>query len=285
MTLRFSRPTDRAALTALWQTAFGDTKETVDLFFDTCYRAENTLTAIIDGKIASALYILENTLQTENGDFSAAYIYAAATAPEYRRQGLMTALLEFALTTAQTRGWDYLYLVPASADLYRYYGERGFETAFFKRTTQISREELSRIASGEALPLPYSPHMRFCVRAHALRGIPHIVWSRSTLDFAEKLETAFGTNSVFFRNGFAVWEQAGKTAHVCEFCCTSEARPETAKLLLERCTAQTFTLDTPVKLFPTRGKTLPSGMLQAVSARAKAQSRKNQNLYLGMTLG
>ncbi len=283
MLLRCSKTTDRPALYALWQEAFGDTAETIDLFFDTCFCAENTLIAEMDGQPAAVLYLLENALQTDAGIFSAAYIYAAATAKQYRKNGLMSALLQYASTVAEKRGWDFLYLVPADGDLFHYYGNRGFETAFYKQKMPFSRAELENSAAGVADKLPDTLETRFSVRARALQRIPHIIWQVPVLDFSKRLEHAFGVQSVFCENGFAVWEQTEDSAEVTELCCTKEAFPQIVRLLLNASNAANFLLYSPVGVFADTGETVPVGMLRPVSDRAKRQTI--QNAYLGITLG
>lgn len=283
MTVRCSKPTDIPALYALWQEAFGDTTETIDLFFDTCFQPENTLVAEMDGKPVAVLYLLENVLQTENGCFSAAYIYAAATAKQYRQRGLMSALLQYAHHTAEEHEWDFLYLVPADENLFRYYGSRGFQTAFYKQKHQLSRSVLQALAAENADVLPDTPEIRFSVRASALQAVPHIVWQMPVLDFSKRLEYAFDVQSVFCENGFAVWEQEQDFAEVTEFCCADGSFPKTARLLLNASDAADFVLYTPVGLFPDTNETIPVGMVKPVSARAK--QNPVQNAYLGITLG
>lgn len=283
MLLRRSEKTDIPALYALWQETFGDTTETIDLFFDICFRAENTLVAEMDGKPVAVLYLLENALQTENGSFSAAYIYAAATAKKYRQNGLMSALLQYAHHVAEERDWDFLYLVPADENLFRYYGSRGFQTAFYKQTYRLSRSALQTLAAENIDVLPDTPEIRFSVRASALQAVPHVVWQEPVLDFSKRLEYAFGVQSAFCENGFVVWEQIGDSAEVTEFCCAEDGLSKTARLLLNASDAADFVLCTPVGLFPDANESVPVGMLKPVSDHAKR--RMIQNAYLGITLG
>ena len=75
MQLRVAQQKDIPKLYALWEEAFGDTKETVDLFFDTCFQMQNTLVAVCDGQVRSVVYLLRNVLQNGGKSFTASYIY------------------------------------------------------------------------------------------------------------------------------------------------------------------------------------------------------------------
>lgn len=283
MRIRCATEKDIPALYVLWQDAFGDTKETVDLFFSTCCKAENTLIAEVNGCARAVLYLLENTLQTENGSFRAAYIYAAATDKQYRGLGLMSALLEYAQTLSQSRGWDYLYLVPANDDLFQYYGARGFHTAFYKEIVPLSRKKLERMANKTVTPFKDTPTVRRTSREQALFGVPHIQWTAQVLQFAKALEQAFSVQSAFCENGFAVWEKEESIADVTEFCSTEAWLGSTVRLLLQAETAKQFVLHTPVGLLKTASEKKAVGMLCPVSDRAKRTTI--QNAYLGITLG
>lgn len=267
MTLRTASQADIPVLYALWQEAFGDEKETIDLFFDTCFQPKNTLVAVCDSKVCSVVYLLENALQSSVERFSACYIYAAATAKAYRGQGMMHALLEFAAETAEMRGVDFLYLVPANAHLFQYYEKCGFHTAFQKQVYTISRAEL------------------YVYMKTAKTEVPYIVWDMSVLSFAEKLALAFGENYARCVNGFFLWEQTDECAKVSELCTADGKFSEILSTLLDSCAAKRFVLSLPCGMtfdgvVPRREK---SAMLKALSKRAKTQ--EIQNAYIGMTLG
>ena len=71
---------------ALWSAAFGD-DGWIDSFFRTAFQAENTLAIFRDGQLAAGLAWMQTSCQGRK----LAYLYAVATAPEYRHQGLCRA--------------------------------------------------------------------------------------------------------------------------------------------------------------------------------------------------
>lgn len=263
MQLRKAQQEDVPALYTLWEEAFGDTKETIDLFFDTCFQMQNTLVAVCDGQVRSVVYLLRNALQNGGEAFTASYIYAAATEKTYRGKGLMHALLTFATETETARGTDFLYLVPANAHLFRYYGKCGYHIAFGKQIRTFSRAELQSFAETVKSTVPY------------------IAWNRAVLQFSKKLAQQFGDPCICSGNGLAVWTQTGDCLEVTELYAADGRLSELIQELLRACKAIQFTLPLPCTA-PTE-KCENTAMLKALSERAKAQNI--QNAYIGLTLG
>lgn len=263
MQLRKAQQEDIPALYALWEEAFGDTKETIDLFFNVCFQMENTLVAVCDGRVRSVVYLLRNALQNGRERFFASYIYAAATEKSYRGRGLMRALLAYAAETETARGTDFLYLVPASAHLFQYYAHCGFHTAFTKLTCVFSRAELQIFAEKAECTVPY------------------IAWNQDVLQFSEKLAQQFGEQSLSCKDGFVLWEQTGEKAEISALYAADGRISPLLCALLKICTAQRFTLPLPCTAATETCER--TAMLQALSPRAKAQNI--QNAYIGLTLG
>ncbi|MGN0519288.1 MAG: GNAT family N-acetyltransferase [Candidatus Fimenecus sp.] len=285
MLLRTAKTEDKPALYALWAQAFGDSKDTIDAFFHLCYTPENTLVAETDGQARAALYLLENQLQTGENTYRAAYIYAAATEQGYRKNGLMSALLDYAAETAVQRNMDFLFLTPANDALFRYYGKRGFQIAFAKQVLRVSRADLQG-AVQNTVRAEYGACPEAVSRDIALQGVPHIVWSDAVLQFDALLREIYGVQCLCLPKSFAVVETENDTAQATEFCFANGGFSVLAKALLQNTEALHFTLCMPcfADLPPQfRSETVPTAMLNPISARAKAATV--QNAYLGITLG
>ncbi|MGN0571362.1 MAG: GNAT family N-acetyltransferase [Candidatus Fimenecus sp.] len=285
MLLRTAKTEDKSALYALWMQAFGDSKDTIDAFFHLCYTPENTLVAETDGQMRAALYLLENQLQIGENIYRAAYIYAAATEQSYRKNGLMSALLQYAAETVAQRQIDFLFLTPAEDGLFRYYGKRGFQSAFAKQILCVSRADLLNVvqntacAESGACPEAVSREM-------TLQGVPHIVWSDAVLQFDGFLRKTYGVQTLCLSQSFAVYETEDDTVETTEFCFANGEFSVLAKALLQNTEALHFTLCMPcfADLPPQfSAEPVPTAMLNPISARAKAETV--QNAYLGITLG
>lgn len=106
---------------ALWSAAFGD-DGWIDSFFRTAFQAENTLAIFRDGQLAAGLAWMQTSCQGRK----LAYLYAVATAPEYRHQGLCRELMANAQEALAARGYDGSVLVPADDGLRRMYAAMGY---------------------------------------------------------------------------------------------------------------------------------------------------------------
>ena len=87
---------DIGELTDLWQTCFGDDDDYIGAFMRSRFVPERTLIGREDGKICSALYLLDGKVRIAGEAFDAAYLYAACTHPDFRSRGYMGELLRFA---------------------------------------------------------------------------------------------------------------------------------------------------------------------------------------------
>ncbi len=148
MVIEFSNGNDKEELYSLWQRVFGDSREFLDKFFSVLYKEENTVVCRDNGKVVSMLYLIPADIIVNNVSFKSCYIYAAATDENYRKQGIMSRLLDFSKECSQKENIDFLFLHPASNELYNYYEKNGFSTAFYKRNAEVTRNVLEKTYSG-----------------------------------------------------------------------------------------------------------------------------------------
>ncbi len=113
---------DLPQLKDLWCLAFGDPPEFVDQFFATGFSPERCLFLCQEDKVVSALYWFDCL----RGADKFAYIYAVATHPEYRGQGLCRQLMEAAHRHLQSQGYAGAILVPGSRELFFLYEKLGY---------------------------------------------------------------------------------------------------------------------------------------------------------------
>ena len=111
----------------LWHEVFGDEREFIDLFMTEVYRPENMFVCEEQGRVVAMLHIVE--MATSLG--RAGYLYAIATAADYRGRGCASRLIGQALDVMRQRGYDVAMLIPASDELKGYYARFGFEDVAF----------------------------------------------------------------------------------------------------------------------------------------------------------
>ena len=125
---------DIKALRSLWKMVFDDDDTFLDLFFKYLFNPAECLVSESKGCIVAMLFMLEATHSSLQTDYPMRYIYACATHPNYRKQGLMGNLLEAAVKYADENDLE-LALVPENDKLFDYYKLFGFTqtTYLYKR--------------------------------------------------------------------------------------------------------------------------------------------------------
>lgn len=121
ISLRRSLPGDEPGLKKLWQTVFGDTDRFIDAFFNVLYEPGDACAAVYSGDIISAGYCLPGV--TAKGR-KCSYIYAMATYPEYRGQGLAAMIGRRLIDDAFAGGADVVATLPATESLVIWYEKK-----------------------------------------------------------------------------------------------------------------------------------------------------------------
>ena len=111
-----------SSLKNMWKEIFGDTERYISLFFREKFIAENTF-LIDDGGLKAMAYAVEE----KTGDFKCAYICGVATEKNSRGKGYANKIMEYMKRTLCERGYDFMFLIPASESLFGFYKKSGFE--------------------------------------------------------------------------------------------------------------------------------------------------------------
>lgn len=138
----YADESDYPQLKNLWKTVFGDSDDVLDYFFENTVDAGNIYACRKDEKIVSAFYLIDSSIIENNKKYSAKYLYAAATLPEYRKQGIMSDMIKYASEMLKIKGTDLIFLYPADEKLYSYYSKIGFISVFNERYYIIEKNEL-----------------------------------------------------------------------------------------------------------------------------------------------
>ena len=141
-TIRYAGMQDILPLKKLWHLCFGDEASYVDFYYQNGFICNQTLVLQAQQEIVSMLTLMPCQIKAAGKTFFLQYVYAVATHPGMQGKGFSTRLLEFAQKEATAAGVDYLFLTPASKSLFGYYGKRGYQTFFDKRTGQLSANDV-----------------------------------------------------------------------------------------------------------------------------------------------
>ncbi len=210
----FPLESDYEKLKALWQTAFDDSKESLDFFFGNTVATERVLAAFEEGKPVSALYMLESDIVINKKKYSAYYIYAVCTHPNYRGNGLMKSLFQELFKVAKARGIDYLFLVPEEEYLFEIYKKLGFEIGFYYSEKELLKGDFQREETIKAEKLTYEKY-RECITGNP-PNVPLAILKEST--FKSFFNSVSGeVKAVFVPNeGYALYEETKESLTVYE---------------------------------------------------------------------
>ncbi len=162
-------------LRTLWRLSFGDTEEFLDLFFSTAYDPRRCRCIRVDGTIAAALYWFGCTC----GEQKLAYLYAVATHPDFRGQGLCRRLMAETHSHLAERGYDGTLLVPETENLRQMYRRLGYRDC-----TAVS--EFTCSAGDSSTPLrPVTTEEYAVLRREQLPALA-VLQERENLAFLEK---------------------------------------------------------------------------------------------------
>ena len=138
--MRPGRPEEVPAQKALWKAAFGDEDRYIDWFYECCGASADVLEVVEEGRLASMLALLPQTLTLPGGGTASGwYIYALATDPGARSKGYGRQLLRFVDGYLAERGADCVTTVPAEPSLFKFFGTVGFAPCFPPGSWSCSR--------------------------------------------------------------------------------------------------------------------------------------------------
>ena len=153
MIIDFPKPQDMPSLRQLWQEAFGDSEEFLDIFFATAMHPHRCFTAKDGNSLAGALYWFDCSCRGKK----VAYLYAVATAKSFRGQGVCHRLMTHTHQYLTQLGYAGTLLVPGEESLFDFYANMGY-SGF------CPMEEIPYAAQGNALLRPLDKTEFGCLR-------------------------------------------------------------------------------------------------------------------------
>lgn len=273
-TIRPLTSADGKQAAALWTLVFGD-EEPLVLEFFRCFagQAPFGLCAEHHGQIAAAAYCPPGAdlVEADGTVHPGAYLYAVATHPEHRKQGLARTLCRGLKDMAWAKGMEYLFTKPSQPSLYPWYEEAiGAVPLLGCRTAELSPAGSSHLPV-EAL----SPEAYLDLRDRALAGQPHVRQSRAWLDYEHQLHLRYGGGFYAVGPYIADLYQEGDRLVL------NELLPQTdAPQVQAVCTALMARLQAR-----SCRCTLPGGTEAYVSVTANQQPLPRENLWFGPCFG
>ncbi len=254
--IRFARKEDVPRLTALWQDAFGDSQDYIDRFFGLFLHPDSCLAAEVDGKLVSAMYLMDGPLlfPPSGRSLSTTYTYALATDPAYQGQGIGTAVYKACVDAALERS-DAACVLPAEKALYPFY-ERA---ASCKPVSQVRQAVLTRdqVAPGRAEDAVSVSLGEYYLRRKAiLRGRPYALMTRDMFTLEQYQMQRFGGGFISVDGDIAAVEMDGDACRVLELLAPEADWMDVLAAVAARFPAARYELRTPL-FFPGPGEERP----------------------------
>ena len=230
-------PKDTAPLRRLWQQAFGDPEEFLDIFFSVAYSPDRCRCLYEDGQLGAALYWFDVSC----GGQSMAYLYAVATHPDFRGRGLCRRLMADTEAHLEALGYTGVLLVPEKPSLREMYAKMGYEEGTTVSEFSCGMGE-SPVALGSVTPEEY---------ARLRRGLlppGGVVQEGENLTFLAAQARLYAGEDFLI----AAWQDGG-VLHAMELLGNADAAPGILKAL-----------GFPRGIFRTPGKEQPFAMFKAL---------------------
>lgn len=274
--IRLSTPADISALRSLWTLAFGDGGPYLDNFFDTYYKPERMIVLEQDGTLRAMTAWFDTTFVVPgHGEYRAAYLYAVATHPDCRGQGLAGKLLAWADGYFRSLGIPAVTTVPAEPSLHNFFASNGFRECF-------RHDELTLPPAGEHASLPPEPisaETYAGLREAILQGTPHIRLPVEAISYQSGCCRVSG-------GGLYAVETGSGVVILC-----AEGMAD-GKLLVKELLGQPAACEEAVKKLPllpsfsgiyrVPGKNTPFGMLKWLDKTLENQWNWDMTAYLGL---
>ena len=174
-------PSQIPALRSLWREAFGDSDEFLDIFMDTAFSLDRCRCVTIGGNVVAALYWFNCSFT----DMPVAYIYAVATAYEYRGQGICQRLMSDTHSHLSSLGYRGALLVPGHPSLFDFYERIGYRSccSHDEIFCTIDDDAIDMMQSGSSLRIEIIDKYEYATLRRVLLPEGGVVQEGENLDF------------------------------------------------------------------------------------------------------
>ncbi len=143
VTIRLAKENEIKDQKNIWKVCFGDEDSYIDLYYLNQYKPEETAILLYEDKLAAMATMIPGKLAMPGGKtLDLAMLYAVATHPDYRGKSFSTQIMDYCHKHLMAIGMDASILVPAEESLFDFYGQRGYETAFYRREVTLSLDQI-----------------------------------------------------------------------------------------------------------------------------------------------
>jgi predicted N-acetyltransferase YhbS len=282
---------DIPALKEIWKLSFGDQDAYIDFYYTNRYQDEETLLLRSGPDVLAMLAMLPViTVTPANGSLASVMIYAMATHPLHRHNGLAARIMEFGAQSLSAVGKVFSVLVPQEKSLFDFYRKFGYEEAFYLRESLLTRQQISQLAAGTPTGLTVkagNPEEYNQIRNERLSGKFYIAYGQTDIRYQQKLCQWSGGDIYLVTSassrGCAVIERVSAARVVIkEMLAPEELIPPFLQELSGQVPAASYLIRTPAYSGESLGGTIrPFGMIKQHTQQREDRVPQEQG-YLGL---
>lgn len=246
------------------------------------------LTLKKDGKIISALYLLDSYIVDGNELRSAYYVYAVGTHPDFRGKGSMSLLLNLADDFAKENKREYMLLVPSNEKNRSFYKKNGYEDFFKVRYVEVDgRRYFSNFKENKNIS-DYNDHVSYKkiakIRRKFFSNTGNVMWGDNHIKFAKDFVKVCSGNFFCTENGYVVCYENKENIEIREIAVPDEEFQQLLEKIFSRVTAEKYIFRLPVEsnIFKGQGIVSDFAMIKPISRTTK--KIRAYAPYLGLPL-
>lgn len=119
MEIKYLENSEKNIIKDLYIEAFNDNEKYVEFLFSSQIFKHEVLVMLDGEKVVSMLQLVPKKIRYRKELLDVYYIFAVATAPEYRKKGYMKELVNKAVLDIEQKGGRFTYLIPTNPDIYK----------------------------------------------------------------------------------------------------------------------------------------------------------------------
>lgn len=214
---RFLINENKKQIKKIWLNNFLDDDEnTVDLFLKNVFENKKGVGAFFNNELIAMILFLNSKIIFKNIKINSIYFYAVCTEQNYRNQGVMRNLFEFAKEKAKEQGAEICFLVPENESLFKMYEKFSFERNInFTKECILRNESDIKNAMSHITDFCYNDYLKF--RLQESEKSPVVILDENEFNFIFD-KTRDDVSILFLKTGYAIFEKNEAKISVSEIC-------------------------------------------------------------------
>jgi len=264
-----------------WQAVFKDSREFIDLFFNTFKNKGIIVKHSEEERILSSAALIDMKYRLKNGVLNAYYIYAAMTLPEHRGKGIMSRLITEGLKICSKKN-PLCLVFPAKPSLVSYYSRFGFARSFKLYESIISRDDLKNHIGKEdglnEVNIALKEHLNIINKEFSVNR------DLETYEFTIK-ENSNANGSLFIgENGYMFVREYDDYVLIKDYSLSMKEFPQAAALLYNRFERNKFVFHSRKNVIPFKMHSINAPMARITNVKSALDIFAAENKDIEITI-